>query len=125
LSALPFFNQAKARVVLAGWTTDEVAGHTIGCHDPNVLPRTLRLSLLSAPTNATSNASSGIFSWHPLRQPGSHDSTIARLTLASLGLAGAAPRTASLALYAIPERAAKSLMGIGALAASFLRRRKA
>jgi hypothetical protein len=48
---------------------------------------------------------------------GSHDSAsgVSRNTIAALGLAGGAPRTASLALYAVPEPASLSLLSIGAL----------
>jgi hypothetical protein len=45
---------------------------------------------------------------------GSHDATVARLTIATLGLAGAAPRTASLALYSVvPEPSSLALIGCG------------
>jgi len=57
---------------------------------------------------------------------GSHDSlsSVSRNTIAALGLAGGAPRTASLALYAVPEPATMALLGLGALGALVIRRRK-
>ncbi len=55
---------------------------------------------------------------------GSHDasSSVSRNTIAALGLAGGAPRTASLALYTVPEPSGLSLLGVGSLL--LLRRRK-
>lgn len=60
---------------------------------------------------------------------GSRDLTasVSRNTIAALGLAGGAPRTASLALYAatvVPEPTAMALIGMGTLAISLARRRK-
>jgi hypothetical protein len=48
----------------------------------------------------------------------------ARITIASAGQAGGAPRTASLALYQVPEPGTFVLMGIAIPAALALRRRK-
>lgn len=57
---------------------------------------------------------------------GSHDSSssVSRNTIAALGLAGGAPRTASLALYAVPEPSLFALAGLG-LAGLIIRRRRA
>ncbi len=44
--------------------------------DPDVPPQTLTFSLLSAPTNATLDASSGIFGWRPLVSQANSTNTI-------------------------------------------------
>lgn len=56
---------------------------------------------------------------------GSHDSSsaVSRNTIAALGLAGGAPRTASLALYSVPEPSLMAITGFG-LAALIIRRRR-
>jgi PEP-CTERM motif len=55
---------------------------------------------------------------------GTADSTTARTTLAALGLAGGAPRTGDLAVYAVPEPASMALLGLGALVGTFTFRRR-
>ena len=57
---------------------------------------------------------------------GAHNSASSesRNTIAALGLAGGAPRTASLALYAVPEPSLFALAGLG-LAGLIIRRRRA
>lgn len=47
-----------------------------------------------------------------------------RITLTSAGLAGGAPRTASLALYAVPEPGTLVLLGLGVSALMFAARRR-
>jgi hypothetical protein len=49
--------------------------------------------------------------------------TESRNTIAALGLAGGAPRTASLALYAVPEPSTMALAGLSALASMCVLRR--
>jgi PEP-CTERM motif-containing protein len=55
---------------------------------------------------------------------GDSASSQSRNTIAALGLAGGAPRTASLALYAVPEPSSLALLGFGSLVGTFLIRRK-
>jgi hypothetical protein len=80
----------------------------------------------------TSGGSSQNFDWYrggavatDGQMMGSTSSSTSRLTIASLGLAGGAPRTASLALYAlaVPEPSTLGLLGLGILGLFSLRRR--
>lgn len=56
---------------------------------------------------------------------GSHDasSNVSRNTIAALGLAGGAPRTAALALYPIPEPSSLALLGGALMVLGVIRRR--
>lgn len=81
----------------------------------------------------TANGSAGI-TWYrlpssPPNDPGGQmfsaaSETGARNTLAGNGQAGGAPRTASLALYAVPEPSTLALAGLGLAAGSLLLRRR-
>jgi hypothetical protein len=83
----------------------------------------------------TSGANAGNFNWFrggavatDGQMMGTHNATdfsTSRNTIASLGLAGAAPRTASLAVFGspVPEPSSLALLGMSAAALVIFRRR--
>jgi len=65
---IPLTNTAPSLATMSNWIVNagQTVAFTASATDMDSPPQTLVFSLLSAPTNATLNASSGAFAWRPL-----------------------------------------------------------